>query len=164
MDQPHSLTLSLHHNLLKPEKGTHQPHSSTARLLGTAQTFREGDETPGTLRSPSGRSVSVVRQHLKSRDAPSQAHLDCIPHQASHEQKPNPGSLCGESPNNRTPGSCLSKSERRPRGREPEAVPRGPPHSLGSMSGQCWGCPKGLGYLQEIFATIYQELDTTEAT
>ena len=127
MDQPHSLTLSLHHNLLKPEKGTHQPHSSTARLLGTAQTFREGDETPGTLRSPSGRSVSVVRQHLKSRDAPSQAHLDCIPHQASHEQKPNPGSLCGESPNNRTPGSCLSKSERRPRGREPEAVPQGPP-------------------------------------
>lgn len=77
-------------------------------------------------------------------------------------KSPAQAALCGESPNSRTPGSCLSKSER-PRGREPEAVPQGPQESRIDV----WsvlGVPKGLGYLQEIFATNYQELSTTEAT
>lgn len=154
MDQPRSLTLSLHHSLLKPEKCT---HSSTARLPGTAQTFREvmkrhTETVSQPLQGlcaplPAGRCLRLGSV-LKSRDAPFQGHLGCIPHQASREQKPNPGSLCGESPNSGTPGSCLSKSERRPGGREPEVT--GTPQSLGSVSGQCWGCLKGLGVNRDV--------------
>ena len=72
--------------VLKPEKGT---HSSTARLLGTAQTFREGDETPqrdiliattGTLRSPpAGRCLrlgSIKKQGAAPRQRPRESFFN----------------------------------------------------------------------------------------
>lgn len=78
--------------------------------------------------------MSAVGQHLKSRDVPKHSS-DRITNQASHEQKPSPGSLCGENGNCRTLGSCLSKAERTATGRVSGSTTR-TPQSLVSMFGQ----------------------------
>lgn len=90
----------------------------------TLWAHRGGDQIPCrdihppavTQHSPSSGQMSIVGQHLKSRDAPKHSS-DCITNQASQEQKPSPGSLCGENSNRRTLGSCLRKAERAATGR-----------------------------------------------
>lgn len=114
-----------------------------------AQAFKRGDERPcrdlrptaGTLGSPSGRLMSAA-EHLKTRDAPK--YIQAASLITSHEQKPSPGSLCGENSSSRTLGSCLSKDERAARGRASRRNATETPWSLVSMFGQSWGCLKGL--------------------